>query len=147
MPRSSREALRRALHPHARTPCSTRSSTSPGRCSSSIPRCPRSSSAPFATDRHPFGERAGQSSPAPDGDTILRLGSITKAFTGEMLAHLTADGPVQLAQPLAKWAPDLTRRRERRRASDPDLVTEADIRCQIALRRAMQRPAGGRLAS
>ena len=55
-----------------------------------------------------FGERAGQGSPAPDGDTILRLGSITKAFTGEMLAHLTADGTVQLAQPLAKWAPDLT---------------------------------------
>ena len=44
-----------------------------------------------------FGERAGQGSPAPDGDTILRLGSITKAFTGEMLAHLTADGTVQLA--------------------------------------------------
>jgi D-alanyl-D-alanine-carboxypeptidase/D-alanyl-D-alanine-endopeptidase len=55
-----------------------------------------------------FGERAGQGSPAPDGDTILRLGSITKAFTGEMLAHLTADGTVQLSQPLAKWAPDLT---------------------------------------
>jgi D-alanyl-D-alanine-carboxypeptidase/D-alanyl-D-alanine-endopeptidase len=55
-----------------------------------------------------FGERAGQGSPPPDGATILRLGSITKAFTGEMLAHLTADGTVELAQPLAKWAPDLT---------------------------------------
>src|SRR5215475_12140958 len=55
-----------------------------------------------------FGERADQGSAAPEGDTILRLGSITKAFTGEMLAHLTADGTVQLAQPLAKWAPDLT---------------------------------------
>jgi serine-type D-Ala-D-Ala carboxypeptidase/endopeptidase len=39
-----------------------------------------------------FGERAGPGSPAPDGDTILRIGSVTKAFTGELLAHLTADG-------------------------------------------------------
>src|SRR5262249_30908871 len=28
-----------------------------------------------------FGERAGDGSPPPDGDTILRIGSITKAFT------------------------------------------------------------------
>jgi serine-type D-Ala-D-Ala carboxypeptidase/endopeptidase len=55
-----------------------------------------------------FGERAGEGSPPPDGDTILRLGSITKAFTGEILAHLAADGTVALTQPLAKWAPDLT---------------------------------------
>jgi D-alanyl-D-alanine-carboxypeptidase/D-alanyl-D-alanine-endopeptidase len=54
-----------------------------------------------------FGERAGPGSPAPDGDTILRIGSVTKAFTGEVLAHLTAEGTVQLTQPLAKWAPDL----------------------------------------
>src|SRR5262249_28619140 len=45
-----------------------------------------------ATSVKGFGERAGQNSPPPDGDTIMRLGSITKAFTGEMLAHLTADG-------------------------------------------------------
>jgi serine-type D-Ala-D-Ala carboxypeptidase/endopeptidase len=56
---------------------------------------------------HGFGERAGPGSPAPDGDTILRIGSITKAFTGEVLAHLTAEGTVELAQPLSKWAPDL----------------------------------------
>src|SRR5262249_48527124 len=46
-----------------------------------------------------FGERAGQGSPAPDGDTILRLGSITKAFTGEMLAHLTPDRTLQPPHP------------------------------------------------
>src|SRR5262249_24917100 len=61
-----------------------------------------------ATSVKGFGERAGQNSPPPDGDTIMRLGSITNAFTGEMLAHLTADGTVGLTQPLAKWAPDLT---------------------------------------
>lgn len=54
-----------------------------------------------------FGERSGKGSPAPDGDTIMRIGSITKAFTGEMLAHLAADGAVELAQPLAQLAPDL----------------------------------------
>ena len=54
-----------------------------------------------------FGERAGPGSPAPDGDTILRIGSITKAFTGEVLAHLTAEGTVGLTDPLTKWQPDL----------------------------------------
>jgi len=33
-----------------------------------------------------FGERAGPGSPAPDGDTIMCFGSITKAFTGDVLA-------------------------------------------------------------
>ncbi len=54
-----------------------------------------------------FGERAGPGSPAPDGDTILRIGSITKAFTGDVLAHLVAKGTVGLSDPLTKWAPDL----------------------------------------
>jgi D-alanyl-D-alanine-carboxypeptidase/D-alanyl-D-alanine-endopeptidase len=38
-----------------------------------------------------FGERAGPGSPPPDGDTLLRIGSATKAFTGQVLAHLTAE--------------------------------------------------------
>src|SRR5581483_5211823 len=54
-----------------------------------------------------FGERAGPGSPAPDGNTVLRLGSITKAFTGDVLAHLVANGTVGLADPLTKWQPDL----------------------------------------
>jgi D-alanyl-D-alanine-carboxypeptidase/D-alanyl-D-alanine-endopeptidase len=54
-----------------------------------------------------FGERSGPGSAPPDGDTLLRLGSITKAFTGEMLAHLTADNTVQLTQPLTQWVPEL----------------------------------------
>jgi D-alanyl-D-alanine-carboxypeptidase/D-alanyl-D-alanine-endopeptidase len=53
-----------------------------------------------------FGERAGPGSPPPDGDTVLRIGSVTKAFTGEMLAHLTAAGTVRLADPLIKLAPE-----------------------------------------
>src|SRR5262245_57570958 len=54
-----------------------------------------------------FGERAGPGGPASDGDTILRIGSITKAFTGDALAHMTAKGTVALTDPLTKWQPDL----------------------------------------
>ncbi len=54
-----------------------------------------------------FGERAGPGSPAPDGDTIMRIGSITKAFTGDVLAHMAAKGAVVLTDPLTKWQPDL----------------------------------------
>jgi len=55
-----------------------------------------------------FGERAGPGRPAPDGDTILRIGFITKAFTGDALAHMTAKGTVfALTDPLTKWQPDL----------------------------------------
>ncbi len=54
-----------------------------------------------------FGERAGPGSPAPDGDTIMRIGSITKVFTGDVLAHMTAKGMVGLSDPLVKWQPDL----------------------------------------
>lgn len=54
-----------------------------------------------------FGERAGKGSKAPDGDTVMRIGSITKAFTGEVLAHLAAVSVVQLTQPLTKFLPEL----------------------------------------
>lgn len=54
-----------------------------------------------------FGERAGKDSTAPDADTVMRIGSITKAFTGELLAHLAAGNVVQLTQPLIKSCPEL----------------------------------------
>lgn len=54
-----------------------------------------------------FGERAGKGSPAPDADTVVRIGSITKAFTGELLAHLVAANSVQLTQPVTKTWPSL----------------------------------------
>ncbi|NIZ08385.1 D-alanyl-D-alanine-carboxypeptidase/endopeptidase AmpH [Pseudooceanicola sp. HF7] len=46
-----------------------------------------------------FGETA--SGGTPDGDTIFRIGSITKAFAGEMLAHAVAGKEVGLTDPLA----------------------------------------------
>ncbi|MGD9502961.1 MAG: serine hydrolase, partial [Methyloceanibacter sp.] len=53
-----------------------------------------------------FGERAGPGSPPPDGDTLMRIGSITKAFTGQVLAQLTAEGKVKLTTPLVALAPE-----------------------------------------
>lgn len=53
-----------------------------------------------------FGE-ASDGGKAPDGDTVMRIGSITKAFTGQVLAALAADGTVALTQRLGTLAPDL----------------------------------------
>jgi D-alanyl-D-alanine-carboxypeptidase/D-alanyl-D-alanine-endopeptidase len=53
----------------------------------------------------------------PDGDTVLRIGSITKAFTGHVLASLAADGTVALTQPVGASAPDLGA------GADPNLAT------------------------
>jgi D-alanyl-D-alanine-carboxypeptidase/D-alanyl-D-alanine-endopeptidase len=60
-----------------------------------------------------FGEVADGSGRAPDGKTLMRIGSITKAFTGQILAGLVADGTVRLTDPLAKhldWGVDIPSR-------------------------------------
>lgn len=49
-----------------------------------------------------FGEIADGSGKEPDGDTLMRVGSITKVFTGTVLASLVADGTVKLTDPLEK---------------------------------------------
>lgn len=58
------------------------------------------------TATYGIGE-ASEGGKAPDGDTVLRIGSITKAFTGQVLAQLAADGTVSLTQKLGELAPDL----------------------------------------
>ncbi|MGD9659247.1 MAG: D-alanyl-D-alanine-carboxypeptidase/endopeptidase AmpH [Methylocystis sp.] len=53
-----------------------------------------------------FGAVKDGANRAPDGDTLLRIGSITKVFTGQMLASLVADGKVKLTDRLdqrLKW--------------------------------------------
>jgi D-alanyl-D-alanine-carboxypeptidase/D-alanyl-D-alanine-endopeptidase len=57
---------------------------------------------------HGFGQRSDTDNRPPDGNTMLRVGSITKAFTGQVLAHLAAKGTVSLTQRVSKTAPDLT---------------------------------------
>jgi len=74
---------------------------------------------------HGYGERAGEGSGAPDGDTVMRLGSITKAFTGQVLAALTADGTVQLAQPLIKTAPEFAGKDDVAQIRLIDIVTQS----------------------
>jgi serine-type D-Ala-D-Ala carboxypeptidase/endopeptidase len=47
-----------------------------------------------------FGETSDGSGKTPDRHTMLRIGSITKAFTGQVLAGLAADGTVKLTDRL-----------------------------------------------
>ncbi len=47
-----------------------------------------------------FGEMSDGSGKAPDGDTLTRIGSITKVFCGATLASMTADGTVNLTDKL-----------------------------------------------
>lgn len=47
-----------------------------------------------------FGEYRDGSGVAPDGDTLMRIGSITKTFTAATLASMAADGTVNLSDRL-----------------------------------------------
>src|SRR5262245_25147284 len=49
-----------------------------------------------------FGKIRDGSDQTPDGRTLVRIGSITKAFTGAVLASLAADGIVRFTDPLQK---------------------------------------------
>jgi len=49
-----------------------------------------------------FGQISDDARRAPDGDTLMRIGSITKVFTGTVLASLAAGGTVQLTDRLDK---------------------------------------------
>ncbi|RAI03092.1 D-alanyl-D-alanine-carboxypeptidase/endopeptidase AmpH [Acuticoccus sediminis] len=54
-----------------------------------------------------FGTIAEKGDPAPNGDTTMRIGSITKVFTGLVLAHLVSEGTVGLTDTLQQHLPDL----------------------------------------
>src|SRR5436190_20577843 len=47
-----------------------------------------------------FGETSDGSAKPPDRHTLLRVGSLTKAFTGQVLASLVAEGTVRLTDRL-----------------------------------------------
>jgi serine-type D-Ala-D-Ala carboxypeptidase/endopeptidase len=47
-----------------------------------------------------FGKISAQSNAVPDGKTVLRIGSVTKAFTGAVLASLAAEGTLALTDRL-----------------------------------------------
>jgi D-alanyl-D-alanine-carboxypeptidase/D-alanyl-D-alanine-endopeptidase len=47
-----------------------------------------------------YGEISDGSGKEPDGDTLMRVGSITKVFCGAVLASMVADGSVKFTDPL-----------------------------------------------
>lgn len=62
-----------------------------------------------------FGETSDGSGTEPDGRTMLRVGSLTKAFTGQVLASLVVDGTVRFTDRLQDrigWNVTIPRRSE-----------------------------------
>jgi CubicO group peptidase (beta-lactamase class C family) len=60
--------------------------------------------------------RLGPAAVVPDGDTVFEIGSVTKAYTGALLAALARDGVLALDDPAQKYLPPdlkLPRRGER----------------------------------
>lgn len=56
-----------------------------------------------------FGETAREGGREPDADTIMRIGSISKAFCGDVLGGMIADGTLAATDPLAAHlGPDWT---------------------------------------
>ncbi|MEO8925916.1 MAG: D-alanyl-D-alanine-carboxypeptidase/endopeptidase AmpH [Caulobacteraceae bacterium] len=51
-----------------------------------------------------YGQTAKGDGHAPDGASLVRLNSITKVFTTEMLATLTVEGKLRLTDPLARFS-------------------------------------------
>ncbi len=86
-----------------------------------------------------FGETARGSGREPDGDTRIGVGSITKTFTGLVLAHLVAEGEVALTDPAGPHVGivDGLPERDGHRIRMVDLATQAS-----GLRRELE-PVGG----
>jgi D-alanyl-D-alanine-carboxypeptidase/D-alanyl-D-alanine-endopeptidase len=55
-----------------------------------------------------YGETAKGNGKEPDGKSLIRLGSISKTFAGEVLASMSLDGTVHLTDPLKKYAGSAT---------------------------------------
>ena len=72
-----------------------------------------------------FGETAKGSKLEPNGRTMLRIGSISKAFAGELLASLAAEGKLRLADPAAKILKQRCPARGRRSADHPHRSRDA----------------------
>ena len=64
---------------------------------------------------HGYGETAPGSHQLPTQDSVLRLCSLTKIFTTDVLTKLVADKTVRLNDPLQRYAPPRARVPERER--------------------------------
>jgi len=52
-----------------------------------------------------YGRLSPSNEASPDGRTIVRLGSVSKVFAGDVLAAMATRGRVGLSDPLARYAP------------------------------------------
>ncbi|KWV54909.1 beta-lactam-binding protein [Bradyrhizobium macuxiense] len=90
-----------------------------------------------------YGERADGAG-EPDGDTVIRVGSISKAFAGQVLASLAADGTVRLSDRLQDrlgWPNAVVPKKDGREITLLDLATHGSgLPREVALERDPQRP-------
>lgn len=90
-----------------------------------------------------YGERADHAS-EPDGDTMIRVGSISKVFAGQVLASLVADGTVKLSDRLQDrlgWPGAVVPTKIGREITLLDLVTHGSgLPREVALGRDPARP-------
>src|SRR5690242_4240186 len=56
-----------------------------------------------------FGVVDPASKAVPDADTVYRIGSISKSFTGLALLSLRDEGALDLDDPLARWIPEASK--------------------------------------
>jgi len=66
-------------------------------------------------ERHYFGQIV-KDGPLPVGDTLFEIGSITKVFTGILLAQMVAEGTVKLDTPVQELLPEGVRMPQKGRA-------------------------------
>jgi D-alanyl-D-alanine-carboxypeptidase/D-alanyl-D-alanine-endopeptidase len=72
-----------------------------------------------------FGRTSSQNQKSPDGTTLVRVGSITKAFTGAVLASLVAEGRLKFTDRLQDRLPWDVPARDGKQIRLIDLVTHA----------------------
>jgi D-alanyl-D-alanine-carboxypeptidase/D-alanyl-D-alanine-endopeptidase len=53
-----------------------------------------------------YGRLSATDQRVPDGDTVFEIGSITKVFTGILLAQAVLNGEVQLDDPISMYLPE-----------------------------------------
>ena len=53
-----------------------------------------------------YGRLSATDERVPDGDTVFEIGSITKVFTGILLAQAVVNGEVKLDDPISMYLPE-----------------------------------------
>jgi len=75
-----------------------------------------------------YGKIDGEGKRDADGDTVFEIGSITKAFTGLLLAEMALRGEVSLSDPVQKFLPQKRKMPER----GGKVITLEDLSLQVS---------------